>query len=380
MVKTGAMRVTRADAADYAVDTLLAVLLAAIGVVGTIFADHGRAMGTVLDSRGLALVVSAALILVVRRRRPGWVLMASAVIVSTYLIIGYVYGPIMFSPLVAVYTVARHLPLARSLPWAGVALVVLLLHLFSGNENSLPGAYGVIPASAWIVVPFAAGLIVRVNKESAARMRAETIRRHVDDERLRVAQEVHDIVGHGLAAIKMQADIALHLLERKPGQARPALEAISRTSGAALDELRATLAAVRHEDGERSPALGLVRLEELAERMREAGLSVDISTTGQPRELAAIVDLTGYRIVQESLTNVLRHSGSRHAEVSLGYEPDALCVKVSNQVLRPPGPGGGGLGIPGMRERVHALGGRFSAGLRDGFFEVCAELPTGGHE
>jgi signal transduction histidine kinase len=233
------------------------------------------------------------------------------------------------------------------------------------------------------VVPFAAGLIVRVSNESVARARAETIRRHVDDERLRVAQEVHDIVGHGLAAIKMQADIALHLLERKPGQARPALEAISRTSSAALDELRATLAAVRTDridDGDRSSGLGLVRLDELAQRMREAGLRVEVSTAGPPRELPAIVDLTGYRIVQESLTNVLRHSGSQHAEVSLGYEPETMRITVSNPVLGPPGVGGGGLGIPGMRERVHALGGRFSAGLHDGLFEVCAELPTGGHE
>ena len=362
------------------VDAVIAILLTAIGVVGTIFADHGREMGTALDGNGVALVVAAALILTVRRRWPAGVLMASAVITSAYLIIGYPYGPILFSFLIAVYTVARHLPPARSLPFAGVALAVLLLHLFGGNEDSLPGAYGVIPGSAWVVVPFAAGLIVRVSRESAARGRAETIRRHVDDERLRVAQEVHDIVGHGLAAIKMQADIALHLLERKPGQARPALEAISRTSSAALDELRATLAAVRHQDGDRSSTLGLVKLEELAERMREAGLRVDVSTDGEPRELPAIVDLTGYRIIQESLTNVLRHSGSRHAEVNLGYEPEAMRIKVSNPVLSTFAQRGGGLGIPGMRERVHALGGRFSAGLRDGgIFEVLAELPTGGH-
>jgi signal transduction histidine kinase len=327
-------------------------------------------------------VVAAALILVVRRRWPAGVLVASAALISTYLILGYVYGPIFFSFLLAVYTLARHLPPARSLPFAFAALAILLLHLLGDNKDSLPGAYGLIPASAWVVVPFAVGVAVRVSRESAARARAETIRRHVDDERLRVAQEVHDIVGHGLAAIKMQADIALHLLERKPGQARPALEAISRTSSSALDELRATLAAVRHEDGERSPALGLVKLEELAARMREAGLEVEVTTVGQPRELAAIVDLTGYRIVQESLTNVLRHSGSGVATVSLEYGPETLRVTVRNQVLTTTAGGqGGGLGIPGMRERVHALGGRFSAGPRDGgLFEVTAELPTGGHE
>jgi signal transduction histidine kinase len=115
--------------------------------------------------------------------------------------------------------------------------------------------------------------------------------------------------------------------------------------------------------------------------MREAGLDVEVSTAGQPRELPAIVDLTAYRILQESLTNVLRHSGSRIASVNLDYGPQALRLEITNQVLRPPGPVGGGLGIPGMRERVHAMGGRFSAGLRDGgVFEVLAELPTGGRE
>jgi len=364
-------------------DAVLAVVLAAIGVVGTIFADHGRTMGTALDGTGLALVVAAALILTVRRRWPAWVLVASAVLTSSYLIIGYTYGPIMFSFLVAVYTAARHLPLRRSVPFSLVALAVLLAHIFT-NEAALPGVYGLIPGSAWVVVPYAAGLIVRVSKESAARARAETIRRHVDDERLRVAQEVHDIVGHGLAAIKMQADIALHLLERRPDQARPALDAISRTSSSALDELRATLAVVRRvgdRSDERWPGPRLIGLEELTERMREAGLEVDVSTAGQPRELPTIVDLTGYRIVQESLTNVLRHSGSRHAEVSLGYEPDAMHIKVSNRVLGPPCRGGSGLGIPGMRERVHALGGEFSAGpVPGGAFEVRASLPTGGQQ
>src|SRR5215217_7410723 len=114
LVKTGAMRVTGADI----VDGLLAVPIAAIGVVGTIFADHGRAMGTALDGTGLALVVSAALILIVRRRWPVAVLIASASIISAYLFIGYTYGPILISLVVAVYTVARYVPAARALPIA----------------------------------------------------------------------------------------------------------------------------------------------------------------------------------------------------------------------------------------------------------------------
>ncbi|HEX6681899.1 MAG TPA: histidine kinase [Candidatus Limnocylindrales bacterium] len=372
------MRLTRSQVGD----AVLAVVLAVIGVAGTVFADHGREMGTALDGLGVSLVVAAALALVVRRRWPAAVLIAVALLTSTYLVIGYTYGPILLSFLVAVYTVASHLPLRPSLIYSGVALAVMMAHIFT-NEDA-PGIVGVIPGSAWVVVPYAAGLVRRMRREAVARDRTEMIRQHVDEERLRVAQEVHDIVGHGLAAIKMQADIALHLLDKKPEQARPALDAISRTSGAALEELRATLAAVRRpgdDAGERTPGPRLDRLGELTERMREAGLDVKVGVEGQPRELPAIVDLTGYRIVQESLTNVLRHGGSRHAEVMLGYAEDSMGIRVSNRVLGPPGKGGGGMGIRGMRERVLALGGQFEAGMgENGIFEVRVDIPVGGEQ
>ncbi len=128
------------------------------------------------------------------------------------------------------------------------------------------------------MVPFAIGVTVRVSMDARARDQAELVRQHVDDERLRVAQEVHDVVGHGLAAIKMQADIALHVLARKPEQAEAALNAISRTSTEALDELRATLAVVRRTDADPAlaPAPGLDRLDELRQRMSEAGVDVDL--------------------------------------------------------------------------------------------------------
>jgi signal transduction histidine kinase len=199
-----------------------------------------------------------------------------------------------------------------------------------------------------------------------------------------VLQEVHDIVGHGLAAIKVQADVALHLLTDRPEQAQVALDAISRTSGAALNELRATLAVVRRTgDGATvSSAPGLARLEELRDRMNEAGLRVRLDIAGEARALPAAVDMTGYRIVQESLTNVLRHSTADHATVTVRYETDALVLTVSNP-LDPPhtaSGSGSGLGIPGMRKRTLAVGGEFSAGpVADGgsqIFRVRARLPV----
>jgi signal transduction histidine kinase len=371
------MRMTR----SLAYDTALAVVLAGFGVVGTSFAQPPRGPELSVDAGGYALVAGAALALAVRRRWPPATLLLVAVLTAGYLAIGYPYGPIMLSFLVAVYTAARHRPLGASVPAAAAALGLLLVHLAT-NPAALPGLYGVIPISAWVVVPFALGVTVRLRQESIARQRAEAVRQRVDDERLRVAQEVHDVVGHGLVAIKMQADVALHVLRKRPEQAETALAAISRTSGEALDELRATLAVVRRAGtgtDPRSPAPGLARLEELRQRMGEAGVEVRLEITGEPRPLPAAVDLTGYRVVQESLTNVLRHSGASHATVTVAYGPDTVTVSVVNPVVRSGG-GGSGLGIAGMRERVRALGGEFSAGpTDDGGFAVRAVLPTGGH-
>jgi signal transduction histidine kinase len=255
-------------------------------------------------------------------------------------------------------------------------LIPLLVH---GHRL---GLFGIIDVSAWVILPFSIGFTLRLRRETAVRARTEAIRQSVDGERLRVSQEVHDIVGHGLAAIKMQADVALHVLPKKPDQAKVALEAISRTSSQALDELRATLAVVRRTgtDAERSPVPSLSRLDELRRRMAEAGVYVRLETFGEPlAALPVAVDLTGYRIIQESLTNVLRHGGAGQAAVSIRHQPGSVLITISNPVTGYPSVEGG-FGIPGMRERVLSLGGEFAAGPspHDGF-EVRARLPTGDH-
>jgi len=362
-------------------DTAMAVALAALGALSAATAQSwGTVSERATDATGFALVIATGLVLVVRRRWPVATLAVATVLTSAYLVAGYPYGLILLSFSVAVYTVARHLRLRDALPLSVGALLLLLTHLLT-NSAALPGVLGLVPATAWVAVPFSAGATVRQTRESAAQARAEAIRQRVDDERLRVAQEVHDIVGHGLAAIKMQADIALHVLEKKPEQAGTALETISRTSGEALDELRATLAVVRRtgSDGTRAPAPSLARIEDLRRRMAASGIDVHVETTGELRALPAVVDVAGYRIVQESLTNVLRHSSARQATVAVRYETDAVRIMVAN-----PADGGThhgeGLGIAGMRQRVVALGGTFSAApTTDGRFEVRASLPTGGH-
>ncbi len=227
---------------------------------------------------------------------------------------GYPYSLILLSFAVAVYTVARYRPLREASIAAVTALLALLVHLLT-NPAVLSGAVGLAPATAWVAVPFAIGATRRMAAEAAAQARAEVLRQRVDDERLRVAQEVHDIVGHGLAAIKMQADIALHVLGRQPEQAQAALDVISRTSGEALDELRTTLAVA-------AAAAGSGR----AGRNDAVGITV---------------------------TNTAPGGGS-------GGVRD-------------------GSGIADMRRRVALLGGEFTAGAtEDGRFEVHAVLPTGG--
>lgn len=298
-----------------------------------------------------------------------------------FLLAGYPYGPVFFPFFVAVYTVARHRPLAWAVPASLAAFAALLPHLFT-HPDALPGLRGLVPATGWVVVPFSIGVTARTLWQAARRERADEVRRRVYDERLRIAQEVHDVVGHGLAAIKMQADVALHLLAKKPEQAEQALTVISRTSTEALDEVRATLETVRGagSDPERSAAPGLHQLTELRDRMAESGAEIALDVTGTPRELPAAADLAAYRVVQESLTNVLRHADAGTATVRVHYAPDAVSIVVTN-----PAPEAAsereGFGIPGMRERVTAQGGTLTAGpTDDGRFEVRATIPTGGGE
>ena len=358
-------------------DALIAAGLAAVAVV-TIAVFHWTPPAAApVDGLGITLLAASGLVLAVRRRWPVATLAATTAVITAYLLLGYPFGPIFLSFALAVYTVARYRPLAISVPAALVALAALLTHLLTGHLNTFVGAaYG----SGWAVVPFALGVIVRTRQELAARAREELVRTHVNVERLRVAQEVHDIVGHGLAAIKMQADVALHVLSRKPDQAQTALDAISRTSSEALEELRATLAAVREAggDGAGAGAPGLSQLDELRRRMGEAGLHVRVEITGKPPDLPPVVDLTGYRIVQESLTNVLRHSAAHEATVNIRYADGEVEVVVTNPVDGVPRAAGGGSGIPGMRHRVQALGGSLAAGpTPNGRFEVRARLPVG---
>lgn len=209
------------------VDLAVALGLAALGSLTLPVVDRSSATDVAVDPFAVALVLVAAAALVVRRSHPVPVLAVSGAATATYLAIGYPYGFIMFCLAVAVYSIARHRPFRRALAGSATVLAASLVHLFT-NDLALDGFAGVLPASAWVAIPFTIGAARRQVADARDRERAEADRRLVDAERLRVAHEVHDVVGHGLAAIQMQADIALHVRHSRPDQADTALAEISR--------------------------------------------------------------------------------------------------------------------------------------------------------
>jgi signal transduction histidine kinase len=201
-------------------------------------------------------------------------------------------------------------------------------------------------------------------------------------ERLRIARELHDAVAHSIATINVQAGAAEHVIASHPEQAAEALQVIKQTSKQAPAELREVLGVLRQDQGTqpRTPAVGLAQLHALIERTRSGGVDVRLRVEGQPTSLPATVDLAAYRIIQESLTNVSRHSGSSAAMLTISYGRSALTVAVSDDGEGSQGfSEGAGHGIAGMRERAEALGGTFSARARpEGGFEVRASLPFDG--
>ena len=199
------------------------------------------------------------------------------------------------------------------------------------------------------------------------------------EERLQLARELHDVLAHNVSLINVQASTALHLLDEQPERARTALTAIKAASSETLHELRATVGSLRG-DGEqapRAPLAGLDRLDELVAQNAETGLRVDVQRVGEPRVLPPRVDLAAYRIVQEALTNVRRHSGADRARVELRYAEGSLGVEVTDSGAGAPAGADvvDGHGLQGMRERVGALGGSFDARNTDFGFAVTVVFP-----
>jgi signal transduction histidine kinase len=214
-------------------------------------------------------------------------------------------------------------------------------------------------------------------------MRREEALRRTSEERLRIARELHDALGHQLSLINVQSGVALHLNEELPEPTRASLTAIKEASKEALGELRSVLEILRQggEPAPRTPALTLDRLDDLASQAKTAGLEVRTETEGEARPLPFGVESAAFRIIQEALTNVTRHARGATATVHVTYGTDDLIVEVDDDGRAPAAPNatGGGKGILGMRERATALGGELEAGPRpEGGFHVKATLPLDG--
>lgn len=370
---------------------LSTVVVAVAVTVGSGFAGHKQPGRVPVDSLARALLIGGAALLLYRHRYPRAVALGTAAVTAVYLAAGYPYGPVFLILALGAFSavVAGH----RTVAWCALGGVwvahVLVAHwlypLLPPHKG--PGSWGQeLLALVWVVAVMALSELVRVRREQLARAGAERAaaeRRRADEERLRIARELHDVLAHSISVINVQAGVGLALLDQDPEQARTALTTIKDASKEALGEVRQVLGTLRTPgDAPRSPAPGLDRLPELTEQARHAGLAVDISTEGARAALAPGTDLAAFRIVQEALTNIVRHSGSRTARVLLRYLPGVLEIRVDDDGPATSGagePSGGGNGLVGMRERAAALGGTVEAGPRpDGGFRVRARIPLAG--
>jgi signal transduction histidine kinase len=261
-----------------------------------------------------------------------------------------------------------------------------------GQQNHTSVESALMLAAGMVFLLVVAELIRIRSQRGAAleRSRSEELRRRASEERMRMARDLHDIVAHNIAVINVQANTALHLMDRQPERAAAALATINDVSKQALVELRSVLGVLRDVDSDgvagapRAPAPGLASVGDLVHNAEAAGLSVRVEGDGQGVALPADVDLTAYRIIQEALTNCARHSGGSAATVRLGYGDGALLVEVDDDGTPgmpgpAPAPSGSGRGIAGMAERAAALGGTLEAGPRpQGGFGVRAWLPVPG--
>lgn len=362
------------------------LLITVFVMAGSNFAGRGQDDRADLDPFARVLLFVATGLLLWRKRYPVAVVFGTALAAMLYLGAGYPYGPIFLAVAVACFNaiVLGHRKAAWAavgVLWIGHALVAHWLYQWlppSGDSAAPWGQEGVI--AAWVAAIVAVSELAKTRREQWAKERAEGVqaaRRRADEERLRIARELHDVLAHSISVINVQAGVGLALLDTDPEQARSALTTIKAKSKEALGEVRQVLDTLRTPgDAPRTPAPGLDRLPELVEQAAGAGLTVEVE--GEPPRLPPGTDLAAFRIVQEALTNVVRHSGSRHARVRFDHDDDTtlrLCIDDDGPATGADA-GGSGNGLAGMRERAAALGGTIEAGSRDdGGFRVLAVLP-----
>jgi signal transduction histidine kinase len=365
-----------------ATDVAVAGLVAVVQLGLTTLAARRQPDRQALDLLAYLLLAAGPVALLWRWRSPAGVLAVVTATCVVYFGLGYPYGPAWLALIVAFWTAVTGG--ARRAAWitafVGLAAYFTLAALLGRAEPTTP--LSIAAHLGWLLlflVVAEVALAARQRRQAAERTRAEEARRRAGEERMRIARELHDVLAHNISLINVQAGVALHLMDEQPGQSRSALQAIKQASNDALGELRSVLDVLRQGDEAppRAPASGLAQLDSLVAGAEATGLNVTARVEGTPRPLPAGTDLTAYRIVQESLTNVTRHAGPATATVLVRYGPGDLTVQVDDDGRGPSATrSSGGNGIRGMRERVVALGGRLATGPRPGGgFRVQATLP-----
>ncbi len=386
-------------------DVLVAVIVAAVQLVFGRLANLHQDTARDMDVLGLVLLAAGPVLLVLRRAYPLRVFVGVLAVTAAYLLAGYGYGPIFLSLVIAFLTAASRGSRWYTYPFLPLGYLLMVWPVPALRGFSTNG-WQVVGLLAWLAVlaGVAEGIRQRRAVAVARRQRAEAARANEEaerarelarreqratEERLAIARELHDVLAHSLSLINVQSSVALELLDRKPEQAATALAAIKQASRDALGEVHTLLRSIRAgaqtPAAPMSPAVGISDLDALLDPARSAGLTVRSEIRGDPQRLPAVLDSAAARIVQESLTNVLRHAPSAEAVVTVDFSPGTLSLTVDN--TPPPdcphvSTGAettesiGGNGIPGMIERAHVLGGELTAAPRsDGGFRVRADLP-----
>jgi signal transduction histidine kinase len=356
-------------------DAVLALVLAALGSADLARpVPHGSAV-TPADLLGHALVVAVCAAVAVRRIVPRTALAGALLLIAVLSVLGYRQSPVGLPLAVLVYTVGTRYRLGAAAPVTALLAVVVVVSYTTSREPVPPSDLAVLVA--YLVASWVVGASIR-------RRRDDLARQAVAAERLRIARELHDVVAHSMSVVAVLSGVAMHLLDADPERTRACLAVIASSSRRALDEMRRLLQVLRPDaaSGELSPVPGLRDLPALAKDMEAAGLAVRLDMEGVPEDPPPAVALTAYRIVQEALTNTLRHAGAgSSADVRVRYGPDDVEVDVLDDgrgsAALPSA--GAGAGLAGMRERVALFGGTLDVGRRPGGgWSVSARLPLAG--
>lgn len=347
---------------------MIVVLLGTVASNREVGSGHGEVIGASLTA---VLAVLPAIL----PWRAEVALAASGLCTAVYFGAGFADGPIFLALPTVTFVLAMRATSYRWVPWAvGAALVAAASLVIRMLATDGPRTQEVWQAIGLLAVVAAAGAVATAVSQLQS-SRADRSARAATEEQLRMAQDLHDGVGHGLAVIAMQAGVALHVLDRDPAKARESVEAIRVTSRESLDALRAELGRMSGADAVRRPARGLDDLDALLDRVRAGGL--DVVRTGDVGDADDRLGEVVYAVVQEALTNVLRHAGATRAVVALTRSDPVLDVTVSDDGRGGPTSGQDeGMGITGMRARVREVGGTLVVGPAEGAgFRVHASLP-----